>query len=146
MACLRSLDIINEIYILFCEECSESWDVLENKPKQRVKLPYCINMDGTVTIALPRVDGDNIFARFCGTGMVELWSACRGMDVFWIDESNCASEEIRSSFMELLKEHGYIPSNSAALADSCYKSAIFDAAKSIDIHAKNLKTTRNKLT
>lgn len=146
MSCLRSLDIFNEIYVLFCEECSESWDVLENKPKQRVKLPYCINMDGTVTIALPRADGENIFARFCGTGMVELWSACRGMDVFWIAEPNCTSGEIRSSFMELLKEHGYIPSGSAALADSCYKSAIFDAAKSIDIYAKKLKTTQNKLT
>ena len=146
MACLRSLDIINELYILFREECSDSWNELENKPVNRIKLPSCINMDGTLTIALPRSDDEYVYVRLCGTGMAELWSVSRGMDVFWIDESNHSSENICANFMNLLKEHGYEPSSRATLADSCYRSTVFDVAKFIDIQSKKLKTTQNKLT
>jgi len=139
MACLRSLDIINELYILFREECSDSWDELESKPVNRIKLPCCINMDGTLSIALPRSDGEHVYVRLSGTGMAELWSIRRGMDVFWIDEPNCASQEIRANFIELLKQHGYTPSDRAVLAESCYKSTVFDAAKFIDIQSKKVK-------
>ena len=139
MACLRSINFLREIYTLFREECSDLWDALENKCKKRLKLPTCINLDGTVTIALPRTDGGDVYVRLCGTGMAELWSAGRGMDVFWIEEPESTAEERHANFMELLKEHGYETCGKPMLAESYYRSTVFDGAKLVTIRSNQVK-------
>lgn len=136
MACLRSLDILKEIYILLQSECSDLWDDLENKPKNRIKLPACINIDGTVTVVLPSTASGEVYIRFSGNRIVELWSASKGMDVFWIEESSHTSEQICDTFRELLKSHGYNSCGNAALEDTYCKPTIFDGVQLIGMQEK----------
>lgn len=130
MACLRSLSILNEIYTLFKEDCLDLWDALENRPRELAKLQLCINLDGTVTIALPCENGSNVYVRFNGSGTVELWSAARGTDVFWIEE---ADHKICSDFRELLKQHGFEFCGGAALEESYGQPTIFEYARFIGL-------------
>lgn len=135
MACLRSLEILHEIYILFKDDAAVLLDNLKMKPVNPVKLQMCINTDGTVTITLPGRNNHEIYARFNGSGTVELWSALKGTDIFWIEEPGCTPEQVSNSFMALLREHGFEFAGSFILEESHSKPTIFECARLIGLKA-----------
>lgn len=108
MSILRSLKILEQIHMLFDEsDFALTTGGRKSKHKQD-KLKIALNLNGTVTVAAPRINGDAIFITFDGSDMVEIWDGGICGEIFRLGDASCDREEMRRSFRtKLEKEYGF---------------------------------------